>query len=276
LYNIDDRNKPYRYVLPLLNIRIGVPSACIRISSKYQKQEELFGDIILALRLLRPLTIEISGAFHYQKEDHCANPSLYTLITMINIENFHGHNACDLCYTADDFKSVARLLKKFRGHKKKFKRLKLALNSFGQVTIGASRTYSMMYQELFACLGALFGSEHEADRLQTRVDNFFGRNDLGQWVGLNYQKKRNFIVHGNPLFWRSQKYDSSRVNLKRQIDLFNLHEIVRWSLLGFLGKTYGELERYNEKSLNKLQNEVLPNIKASKVFLQNQTMKLYN
>jgi hypothetical protein len=274
LYNINDRDKPYRYALPLLNLSIGIPHVCIRISSKHSKQDELFGDIILALRLLRPLNIGISGSFSYHKEQPCADPALNPLITMINTSSLHKGLVSNDCYTSDDFKAIAKLLKKIRGFRKKFRRLKTALNSFGHVTIGVSKSYSMMYQELFACLGMLFGSEHKAKNLGNHAARFLKSKKIGEWVEFNYCKKRNNVVHGNPEFWIPQQRFSSFVSMKKQEDLFNLHEIVRWSLLGFIGMKYRELDGYNEKCLNKLRDNTLSKIFASPMFLKNQAMKL--
>jgi len=164
LYQIDneDRLYPYRYILPMINCGINPPNACIRISSNIRNQDELFFQTILALRLVKHLRIGFSGSFIHTKNKPCDSLHLHWLSTKINVGD---HNET---YTAEDFKVAVEILKKIRKFKNKpklYSRISLAIDSFSQIAVSGATSYSMVYQELFSCLGILFGSEHNAEKL---------------------------------------------------------------------------------------------------------------
>ncbi len=274
LYQIDneDRYHPYRYVLPMINYGSNPPQRCIRISSNIRNQDALFFQIILALRLVKPIKIGFSGSFIYTKSDTCKLPVLYWLFTRINVGDKH-HNEK---YTAEDFKLATKILKKIRGFKNKphlYSRISMAIDSFGQATTWGTTSYSMAYQELFTCLGILFASEHKAEELGKLVYSFLKNvvprsSYIGEWVSKNYEKKRNKIAHGNPEFWMSNNQFRPGVSLRKYEELLKLHGIVRLCLLGFLGLKYDQLKDHNQRKLNKLK-DFLSKLSASPIFLTN-------
>jgi hypothetical protein len=290
LYSVSDVIRPYCYALPALSVNMPVPHVCIRISSKYSNQDEIFWDLILALRLLKPLHIGVSGSFIYSAVDKCANPALYNLFSVLNAEDIYKISRPEAThrpsyqYMSADFKIVAQLLKKIRSLRckpSKNKRLLNALHSFGSITRGQGTTYSIIFDELFKVLGSLFASAKSA-RLGYSVDEFFmdvqlRKKTWGKWVTLQYTNKRNKVSHGNPMYLMSGNKFSFLIGKTQYYDLFKLHEIARLSLLGFLGLSNKQLDGHSQKTVADQENlekskNFLKQLKTSPEFLKNQTM----
>lgn len=277
LYSLDNNDKPFRYVNPLLNIpACGIKKCCIRISSKIKNQDEIFWQIILAFRLIKPLFIGISGSFKYTENDKCSEPSLYWIFSRINSASLQNGIQKDEVYSAEDFKIVAKILKQIRVSIKHFKRLKLAIASFTQITSGQSISYSMLYHELFACLEALFGSPYSGYFLSKRAYGFLQDQncivgcDFKKWLEEEYKNGRNNVSHGNPDYWMVKNKVQLSISGKRYSDLLKLHEIARLCILGFLGLRYTQLKGYNDTFEQK--TTFFNELRASSLFLKNQKM----
>lgn len=278
-----DKYRPYCYVLPLQSLPVGSPLACIRISSNIPDPHAMFWQVILALRLIKPLQIGVSGAFTYTSNISMQHPGLYWIFTPLNCSNVCNSLDPNNCYTGEDFIIAAQLLKEFQrinSQAQSLSRMALALDSFGQVTIGRSTSYSMIYLGLFASLESLFYSVAKAERLGPCVSNFLAsvmpREEafaIGEWVEAEYGKGRNNLSHGNPYYYMEKGQFCPGISCDRYSELLKLHEIVRICLLAFLGLTDDELRKHSMIKSKSVENNSAP-ILGSKIYLANIKMRL--
>jgi hypothetical protein len=276
LYSLDNEYKmyPYRYILPMINLNIPAPQACFKISSNIHDQDELFSQFVIALYLVKSLRIGFSGSFIYTINEPCCLPELHHLNTTIN----SGNNEK---YTADDIKEAVKIFKRIRKLKRNpriYCRMVMAISSLEQIIW--TKSYSMVYQELFACLGILFAAEPDGENLGNFVRDFLSSIDsqraakIGKWVCDEYRQGRSKLAHGNPAFWKTaQKQFSFYVGSGRYKKILKLYGVVKLCFLGFLGLPLSQLREYSEKGENKAK-AYLKGLKASNCFLPNLTIRI--
>ncbi len=287
--NDDDALKSYRYIFPLANFNIPCRNISICISQHIDNQDEAFSLFLLALRLVKPLPINVSGAFTYLNKNQFDENSLLLLWrqTLIN-SGFPYKTGLKDEYNNNDFNRAKHLYNRIldlKKHPRQYRRLLWAIIWFKEVTLGVSNSYSMLYQGLFSSLEAFFGSPSKAKILKNRVSTFltkiYGNHRakvLGEFIYNEYKNKRNKVSHGNPLFHSTNVKLSSPLPLKKYKELLKLHEITRITLLGFLGWNEIQLKKHSsiEFGPQKLEefNNFFQNEKASTLFLCNKKMYL--
>ncbi|TET36750.1 hypothetical protein E3J61_00310 [Candidatus Dependentiae bacterium] len=279
-WNNDDALNSYRFIFPEANFNERPFNLSVCISQKVENQDEVFSDFILALRLVKPLPIHVSGAFTYQGKNRFDNPVLWWRQTIINTGFPRKTGRIDQ-YNEDDFKKARNIygrIQELKKHPRKYRRLLWAIIWFQEVTLGVSTSYSMLYQDLFVSLEGFFGSPGKATKLGQRVSGFLAgiyspakAERLGEFIYDQYEKKRNNISHGNPAF--NASIGRGSLSLAKYRELLKIHEIARVTLLGFLGWNEGWLKEHSLVEFGPSKRGEFDNFfsdkKASSLFLGN-------
>lgn len=215
-----------RYVLPQLNLRVGAPRACIRISSMHAERERLFWTIIFALQLVKPLHIGVSG---WLTDKACA---LLTRITVFRNDKFLD----DYCLA--DLEEAMRFVAKIRSIKRLNKNngILTGLNMLMSVTNGQSTSFFMLYNALFSSLEALYETGRGSDkarRLRERITSYLSENF--EWIEQEYKSGRNPSSHGVSDFWADKQGNLSfSVTDEQYKKLCELYEIACKTILRYL------------------------------------------
>ena len=284
-WNNDDALNSYRFIFPEANFNERPFNLSVCISQEVEDQDKAFCDFILALRLVKPLPIHVSGSFTYQGDNRFENPVLWWRQTIIN-SGFPRKTGRIDQYNEDYFKKAKDLygrIQELRKHPCKYRRLLWAIIWFQEVTLGVSTSYSHLYQGLFTSLEAFFGSPGNAKKLGKRVSNFLAEiyenakaKKLGAFIRYQYdgyregkpreEGKRCMVSHGNPSF--RSTINTAPLPLKEYEELLKLQEISRVILLGFLGWSEGELKEHSLKRREEF-DAFFSDKKASSLFLGN-------
>ncbi len=259
-YQENKHLRPYEYVLPAINM-FPLPNVSIQISLAIHNPDQLFWTFMLALRLIKNLEINVSGSFIYSEEDPCASPTLYNIATQIN---FNPNNDS---YNFNDFVIAAELVNKIislQNQEDQFKRLTHSIVLFAQVATGRSTSYQMMYLALWSSLDGLLGSPGEAKNLSATWKDFFkdqinNFDEISTFIEKRYANGRNLLSHGNVQFWKNYTEN-------QDVELAVLYDIVKITILGFIGLTNEELRKISVNSAKKIQNAIRCN-KASRYYL---------
>ncbi len=263
-----------RYALPELNFNAtNCPNACIRISPEMKSQTQTFWLFVFALRLVKPLSIGVSGAC-FEDNGHIHDPSIYRFVSKINCGS--SGSTADR-YSKEDIQKAAKIYQRLcwiLKNKRKFRRVDHAISEFNAVTTGQVSLYSFVLGALFDVLEALFASPADGKYLGRRIKNFlkeiFPRSsNLDIWIEQLYKKKRNNQSHGNPDFWAiDAKRYRPQVTQEKYSEVLKLHEIARIAFLGLLG--------WNEKQLHDLSSKKHSGIwDFNRFFDENKPSKTY-
>ncbi len=242
---VDLISRPYpeeraelRYVLPQLNlVGVGVPHACIRISSMHTERDCLFWTIIFALQLVKPLHIGVSGWL---------TDKVSALLTIITV--FRNNKDLDN-YCLADLEEAMRLVAKIGGIKRcnRNNGILTGLNILMSVTNGQSTSFFMLYNALFSALEALYETGRGSDkarRLRERITSYLSENF--EWIEQEYKSGRNPSSHGVSDFWTDKQGNLSfSVTDEQYKKLCELHKIACETILRYLET---EILPYNNSS----------------------------
>lgn len=225
--------------------------------------KELFFISVTALRLRKPIGIEIAGQFEVGKKDYLIEkPQLFQITSTWNPNG-------DLRYSGEDISVVSCIAKdllQIPERERKYKRITSAIIYFSQVTCGFSKSLQLCYLGLWFALEALFVPERKgskADKLARRIPRFLSNfeftENMSAWIKKEY-KERNKLAHGIQDIMPLTGIRDSRAEA-----FGRLHEITRLCILGFLS-----LDQSKHVSLS--QNELDALEPASGEYLEGQRM----
>lgn len=175
----------YDAIFPLSKfLGIGKCHFTIKISEFIEKPEEKFQNIILSLRLLKPFEISIAGSVEFDNgEDSFKKFSLIQIRTTINAGHSYAKSSEEK-YSCQDIKDAQELATKISflyQNKDEYKRIVEAVGWFRNA-IFCRASHAMIFNALFSCLEALFGSPAKAFVLAERValflDDFTNTDDM--------------------------------------------------------------------------------------------------
>ena len=268
----------YRYIYPSANIDYGGSdlAICHECHSKEAENND-FWLLMLAFRLFKPCHIFVSGMFRGTLERPLKVFNLYWTSTGINSKEAWE-------FSLKDLETVYMLFSKLKKGQScdDHHRLSVAISIFSAVTLGHSHNYSMLYKALFSALESLLGSPGEGKIISQRLGSVFEgtqylKQDDFDWIKDEYDRRRNMVSHGNPIFWRDDigKLDFN-VGEEKNNTILRLHEITRLTLLGFFGLDSKLLSEYGKiVKKNKFKEWWNSNdIKASDEYLSGQRMFL--
>lgn len=228
----------------------------------------LFFEFLTALRLRAPIGINIAGAFEVGEEDlPIMNPELFLLQSPWQPKHQERYSGTDFDISTELYKALSTACQD------KYRRLKLAVVLFSQVTIGFSKSYQMAYLTLFVALEALFApTGNKAKTLASRVSSFLEPFDsdktMKDRLEDEYKTGRSSLSHGIWSFSPNEKMSEDR-----QERFGYLHEITRLSILGFL--SMGEIRWAGlSQSGTKLHRELDSLGHAKGKFIQGQSFWL--
>ena len=235
---------------------IGLNNCCLRCHDVGAPVEnlsavDLLFRAVLALRLHRPLRIEVGGTFRVgNPDDRILDPTRHELSSPWNATETTPYTA-EAVANAGLIAGRLRFVEQFR-----FRQLQAGLILFGQVTTGFSKSYQLSYFGLFSALEAVFSpTGNKARSLAKRASSFLQSVDfpvcLEDWVRDEYVNGRSTIAHG--------KYNASfgsGISPDRLATFATLHEITRLTLLGFLSLDDSTLRRLSKETGTALRNSL--------------------
>ncbi len=264
------------FVLPGYGIR-GIRTAlcCLRYTRDAQggflngTPTTLFFTSIGALRLQKPLQIEVGGQFTLGKdEDLIEAPQSFHLTSAWQPRPSARYNAEDITAASE----IARRLLDVRCQvSNRGSRLESALVYFSQVTTGLVGSLQLAYVGLWASLEALFVPQGDgkaktiAARIARFLQSFDFTVDLESWIESEYARRRNSFAHGQHRVspWAPGTDPAPQA-------FGRLHEIARLCLLGFLCMDEARLQTLQRSKRGDLQCALSGLQSASGRFLEGQ------
>jgi hypothetical protein len=250
------------FVLPGYGLIDTVPHVCLHSPVSEPRPDGLsarqcFFIALPALRLQKPVPLEIAGAFEIGPEAQILAPALF------NLRSTWPVGPSTLQFTAQDVRQSFDIAQKVIDVCPKYRCLSSAIVHFSQATCGLITSLQMARMALFAALEALFGGKKSdgGERLAKRANRALGNVDFGfvleDWLKEEYNRKRNELAHGlqDVVPWSEARPE----NLE---SFGRMHEIVRLSLLGWLSCQDYKLERFFSTSVKNTRAKQLDQMSA--------------
>ena len=234
---------------------------------------DLFFVSIHALRLRKPLPIQVAGQFRLGvDQDLIEDAHLFHLTSSWQPKRSALYDPQDIAIASEIASGIAKHLIDVENPTGAGRfDIESAVVYFSQITTGLVSCLQLAYVGLWSALEALFvpKGDGKAKTLATRVSRFLPNFDfsveLKGWIESEYAQRRNRFAHGQHRVspWTAGT-DSGPQAFGR------LHEITRLCLLGFLSMDEGQIAQLQSNRRGPLQcalNNLQP---ASGHFLEDQ------
>jgi hypothetical protein len=253
-----------------------IPNVCLHrkdLGKEERAEKSNFWIAVAAFRLFSPFAIRVSGELHLG-----SNGSLGATLPHERMSPWFPPQGTSHSFTRVDLPLVATIASRFDELLKMdaaAPRIHSASWLFTQITTGTSNSYQLTCLGLFAILEALFDPQGYgkggtmAARVGAFLSDFQSGWDIESFIAKEYVLTRHYLSHGA----FSPKPNEDLSPQKAEV-VGRLHEIVRLSLLGFMGLTDIELQGLFSRSSKKNRTGLAALGKAQGQFLNKQKMWL--